>query len=94
MRTGFAYTSARILLLVVSMVVLYLVGARGFLLLALAFLISALASYVLLSKQREAIAGALNRRMSKAASKAAGFRGRLEEGAAAEDDEDENQTVR
>ena len=94
MRTGFAYTSARILLLVVSMVVLYLAGARGFLLLALAFLISALASYVLLSKQREAIAGALNRRMSKATSKAAEFRGRLEEGAAAEDDEDENQTVR
>jgi UPF0716 family protein affecting phage T7 exclusion len=102
MRTGLAYTSARILLLVVSMVVLYLAGARGFLLLALAFLVSALASYVLLSKQREVIAGALNRRMSKATSKAtskaaskvAEFRERLEEGTAAEDDEDEQQTVR
>ena len=99
MRTGLAYTSARILLLVVSLVVLYLAGARGFLLLALAFLVSALASYVLLSKQREAIAGALNRRMSKATSKAtskaAEFRGRLDEGTAAEDqDEDEEQTVR
>jgi UPF0716 family protein affecting phage T7 exclusion len=98
MRTGLAYTSARILLLVVSMVVLYLAGARGFLLLALAFLVSALASYVLLSKQREVIAGALNRRMSKATSKAtskaAELRERLEEGTAAEDDEDEQQTVR
>ena len=98
MRTGLAYTSARILLLVVSMVVLYLAGARGFLLLALAFLVSALASYVLLSKQREVIAGALNRRMSKATrkatSKAAEFRERLAEGTAAEDDEDEEQAVR
>jgi hypothetical protein len=97
MRTGLAYTSARILLLIVSLVVLYLAGARGFLLLALAFLVSALASYVLLSKQREAMAGALNRRMSKATSKAtskaAELRERLEEGTAAEDDEDKEQTV-
>ena len=86
MRTGLAYTSARILLLVISMGVLYLAGARGFLLLALAFVVSALASYVLLSKQRDVLSGALNRRLSKVGQRTAEFRGRLEEGAAAEDD--------
>jgi Mn2+/Fe2+ NRAMP family transporter len=96
MRTGLAYTSARILLLVISLVVLYLAGARGFLLLALAFLVSALASYILLSKQREIMAGALNRRLGKVTNKATEFRERLQEGAAAEDedDADEQQTVR
>jgi UPF0716 family protein affecting phage T7 exclusion len=85
-------------MLVVALVVLYFVGARGFLLLALAFVVSALASYVLLSKQREAMAGALNRRLSKATGKVTGkaaeFRERLNEGAAAEDDEETEQTVR
>ena len=95
MRTGLAYTSARILLLVISLVVLYSAGARGFLLLALAFLVSALASYILLSKQREVIAGALNRRLGKVTNKATEFRERLQDGAAAEDDDaDEEQTVR
>jgi hypothetical protein len=87
MRTGLAYTSARILLLVIAVVLLYLAGARGILLLALAFLVSALASYVLLSKQREAIAGVLNRRLDRVTAKATEFRERLEEGAAAEDAE-------
>jgi Protein of unknown function (DUF4229) len=91
-------------MLVVALVVLYFAGARGFLLLALAFVVSALASYVLLSKQRETMAGALNRRLSKTTSKVTGkvtgkaaeFRERLDEGAAAEDAEDEEteQTVR
>ena len=97
MRTGLAYTSARILLLVISLVVLYLAGARGFLLLALAFFISALASYILLSKQREVMAGALNRRLGRVTNKAAEFRERLQDGAAAEDEADEadeEQTVR
>jgi Protein of unknown function (DUF4229) len=89
MRTGLAYTSARILMLVVSGIVLYLCGARGLLLLVLAFLVSAIASYILLSKQRERMAGALNRRLSKATGavtgKAAEFKERLEDGAAAED---------
>lgn len=89
MRTGLAYTTARILILVVSLIVLYACGARGILLLALAFVISAIASYILLYKQRERMAGALNRRLSKAANgvsgKAAEFRERLEAGTAAED---------
>jgi hypothetical protein len=87
MRTGLAYTSARILLLIIAMGLLYLAGARGIVLLALAFVISALASYVLLSKQRDAMSGALNRRLNKVGRRAAEFRSRLEEGAAAEDEE-------
>jgi hypothetical protein len=85
MRTGLAYTSARILLLVISMGLLYLAGARGILLLGLAFVVSALASYVLLSRQRDLMSGALNRRLSKVGRRAAEFRSRLDEGAAAED---------
>ena len=92
MRTGLAYTSARILLLVISLVLLYVAGARGFLLLALAFVVSALASYVLLSRQREIMAGALNRRLSKMTSKAAEFRGCIEGGAAVEDETEEGET--
>jgi membrane protein implicated in regulation of membrane protease activity len=90
MRTGLAYTSARILMLIVSGIVLYLCGARGFLLLVLAFLISGIASYILLSKQRERVASALNGRLDKATSKVTGkaaeLKERLEEGTAAEDD--------
>jgi Mn2+/Fe2+ NRAMP family transporter len=85
MRATFAYTSARILLLVVSVVVLYLVGARGLLLLALAFLVSGIASFVLLSRQRDIMSGALLTRLKNGRTRAAGFRARLEEGARAED---------
>jgi hypothetical protein len=85
MRTGLAYTSARILLLVISLVLLYLAGARGFALLALAFVVSALASYILLSRQRDVMSAALSRRLAKTGQKAADFKARLNEGAAAED---------
>ena len=85
MRTGLAYTSARILLFVIAIGLLYLAGARGILLLGLALVVSALASYVLLSKQRDLMSVALNRRLSKVGRRAAEFRSRLEEGAAAED---------
>jgi hypothetical protein len=91
MRTGLAYTSARILLLVVALVLLYLAGARGFLLLALAFVVSALASYVLLSRQRDAMSGILARRLSKASRRAAEFRARLDDGARAEDDDEDEE---
>lgn len=77
-------------MLVVSGIVLYLCGARSILLLVLAFFVSAIASYILLSKQRDKMAGALNRRVGKAAGKVTGkaaeLRERLEDGAAAEDD--------
>jgi hypothetical protein len=50
MRATMAYTSARIVLLVVSLILLYLVGARGLLLFALACVVSEIASFVLLSR--------------------------------------------
>ena len=85
MRTTLAYTSARIMLLVVSFVLLYLAGARGLLLLALAFVVSGIASFVLLSRQRDAMSGALMARLKNRRSRGPGFRARLEEGTRAED---------
>jgi len=87
MRTTLAYTSARILLLVASLILLYLVGARGLLLLALACVVSGIASFVLLSRQRDRMSGALMARIGTRQRRAAGFRARLEEGARAEDDD-------
>jgi Mn2+/Fe2+ NRAMP family transporter len=87
MRTALAYTSARILLLVVSIILLYLVGARGLLLLALACVVSGIASFVLLSRQRDVMSSALMNRIRHRQRRAAGFRARIEEGARAEDDD-------
>jgi uncharacterized protein (DUF58 family) len=86
MRTAFAYTSARILLLVIAVILLYLAGARGLLLLALAFVVSGIVSFVLLSKQRDVMSSALMVRLKNGRRRAVGFRARLEEGARAEDE--------
>jgi hypothetical protein len=89
MRTGLSYTSARILMLVVAFGLLRLAGVRGWALLALAFLVSALASYVLLSKQRDVMSAAVARRLSKSGRprrrRLAEFRARLDDGTRAED---------
>jgi TctA family transporter len=85
MRATFAYASARILLLVVSVILLYVIGARGLLLLALAFVVSGIASFVLLSRQRDVISRALSTRIGRG--RVAEFRARLDEGARAEDDD-------
>lgn len=87
MRTLIPYTAARILMFGISVIILYWAGARGLLLLALGLLVSALASYILLNKQRTILADMLNARLSKVGTKAAEFRERLEEGAAAEDED-------
>jgi hypothetical protein len=84
-----AYTSARILMFGCAVILLYVAGARGVLLLALGLVISALASYVLLNRQRTIIADRLNGRLSKAGSKVTDFRDRMDEGSKAEDAEDE-----
>ena len=89
MRTAFAYTCARIIMFGASVMVLYWAGARGILLLGLALLISALLSYVLLNKQRQIIAGKLNGRLSRVGAKAGELKQRLDEGARAEDAEDD-----
>lgn len=59
MRTVLTYTAARLVLLVAAGAGMYLAGARGLLLVALAFVVSGLLSYVLLSKQRDALSGRL-----------------------------------
>ena len=84
-----AYTSARILIFGCSVILLYVAGARGLLLLFLGLVISALASYILLNRQRQLIAEKLNGRLGKAGSKFTELRERLEEGTKAEDDETE-----
>ncbi|HTR95759.1 MAG TPA: DUF4229 domain-containing protein [Trebonia sp.] len=87
-----AYTSARILIFGCAVILLYVAGARGILLLFLGLVISALASYILLNRQRQLIADKLNGRLgrvgAKATAKASEFRGRLEEGTKAEDEEE------
>ena len=87
MRATLAYTSARILLLVVAVILLYLAGARGLLLLALAFVVSGITSFVLLSRQRDVMSSALMARIRNGRQRAAEFRGRIEDGARAEDED-------
>ena len=78
MRATLSYTTLRLAIFVVALLLLYLVGARGFLLLALAAVVSAVTSLVLLSRQREAMAGSISRRINR-------VRTGLDEGAKAED---------
>ncbi|GAA4620940.1 hypothetical protein GCM10023196_006880 [Actinoallomurus vinaceus] len=83
MRSVFLYTLARLALFGATAGVLFLAGARGFLLLALAVLISGIVSFVLLSRQRDAISSSVTRR-------AARMRQSLAEGAAREDVDEED----
>ena len=85
MRAALAYTSARIVLLAVSAFLVYLAGARGLLLILLAFVVSGIASFVLLSRQRDMMSGALMTRLKIRRPRGPGLRARLEEGARAED---------
>jgi Protein of unknown function (DUF4229) len=59
MRSVLAYTVARAALFVAAAGVLYLLGARGLLLGALAVLVSGLVSLVLLSRHRDAMSTAV-----------------------------------
>ena len=90
MRSVLAYTTARLLLFVGATGLLFLAGARGLLLLGLALLVSGIASYVLLSRQRDRMSGALSARLSGTRVRVSEFRRRLDAGARAEDvNEDE-----
>jgi Mn2+/Fe2+ NRAMP family transporter len=80
MHATFIYTTSRILLFAVVLGLLYLVGARGLLLVGLAVLISGIVSFIVLSRQRDAMSGAITSRISN-------FRERLDEGTRAEDDD-------
>jgi Protein of unknown function (DUF4229) len=85
MRSMLAYTTARLLLFVAATGLLFLAGARGLLLLGLALFISGIASYVLLSRQRDRMSGALSARLSGTRGRVSEFRRRLDAGARAED---------
>jgi Protein of unknown function (DUF4229) len=78
MRSVLVYTLARIALFAATAGVLFLVGARGFLLLALAILLSGVISFVLLSRQRDAVSSSVTERAGR-------IRRGLAEGAARED---------
>jgi Mn2+/Fe2+ NRAMP family transporter len=85
MRPALTYTSARILLFVAALGLLYLTGARGLLLLALALLASGILSYVLLSRQRDAMSSKLTGRLTSTRSRIQEFGSRIDEGTKAED---------
>jgi hypothetical protein len=87
MRAALSYTSARIVLFLVALVLLYFAGARGLLLAALALLVSGVASFVLLSRQRDIMSGALASRLGRVRNRAAELNTRLDEGTRAEDDD-------
>lgn len=82
MRAVLRYTAARAALFAVALGLLYLLGARSLLLLGLALLISGLASYVLLSRQRDAVSAVIDRKVR-------GLRTQVDAGAAAEDAADD-----
>jgi len=79
MRATLAYTSARILLFLAALGLLYLAGARRLLLVGLALVVSGIVSFVVLSRQRDAMSGVLVFRFHQ-------FRSRLDQGTRAEDD--------
>jgi hypothetical protein len=80
MHATLAFTAMRLLLFLAALGVLYLLGARAFWLVGLALLTSGLLSFLLLSRQRAAMSGAL-------ASSVRSFRERLDAGTRAEDDD-------
>lgn len=78
MRSVIVYTLSRLALFAATAGVLFLVGFRGFLVLALAVLISGVISFVLLSRQRDAVSTSVTERAGR-------IRESLAEGAARED---------
>jgi hypothetical protein len=80
MRATISYTMMRLLLFVAVLIIVYFAGARGLLLVGLALVISGIVSFMVLSRQRDAMSGAV-------ASRVRLFRQRLDEGTRAEDDE-------
>jgi hypothetical protein len=78
MRATMSYTILRLLLFFAVLIVLYFVGIGGIALVALAAVISALISFVVLSRLRDSMSTSLFTRMTR-------FRERLDEGTRSED---------
>ncbi|HYZ53040.1 MAG TPA: DUF4229 domain-containing protein [Streptosporangiaceae bacterium] len=87
MRAALSYTTARLVLFLVALVLLYFAGARGLLLAALALLVSGIVSFVLLSRQRDAMSGVLTSRLRGMRNRTSELKARLDEGTRAEDDD-------
>ncbi|MCY9787401.1 DUF4229 domain-containing protein [Nocardiopsis sp. EMB25] len=84
MRSWLTYTAARLGLFAAAFGIVYLFGARSWIALMLAWLISGLISYVLLSKLRDQMSAATIERLNKRRDPGVGER--LSTGAAREDD--------
>lgn len=78
-RPWLVYTGLRVLAFVGCYLLLVLVGLRGLLAIAVALLLSSLASLVLLTKQRDAVAAALQARRGDRAAEQARLRTMLDE---------------
>jgi hypothetical protein len=78
MRATMSYTVLRLAVFAAALGLLYLAGARGILLVGLAAVVSAIISFILLARQREAMAGSISRRITN-------VRERLDEGTKVED---------
>jgi hypothetical protein len=78
MRATMSYTILRLLLFFAVLIVLYFVGIGGIALVALAAVISALISFVVLSRLRDSMSTSLFTKMTR-------FRERLDEGTRSED---------
>jgi hypothetical protein len=78
MRATMSYTILRLLLFFAVLLILYWAGIGGFMLVALAAVISALISYVVLSRLRDSMSVSLTGRLGR-------FRRRLDQGASSED---------
>lgn len=84
MRSWLTYTAARLALFAAAFGVVYLFGARSWIALVLAWVISGLASYVLLSKWRDQMSTSVTEWSDNRKDKAVGDR--LVHGAAREDE--------
>ncbi|MEU3307342.1 DUF4229 domain-containing protein [Nocardiopsis sp. NPDC006832] len=84
MRSWLTYTAARVALFAGAFGVVYLFGARSWVALILAWVISGLASYVLLSKWRDQMSSSVTEWSRKRKEESVG--GRLVGGAAREDE--------
>lgn len=80
MRATLYYTVLRFGLFIAAFGLLYVAGARSILLFGGAILISGIASYFVLTPQRNAMSNSISKRFT-------GFRDRLDAGTRAEDDD-------
>jgi hypothetical protein len=87
MPPALAYSLARLGLFLAALLLLYLIGARGLLLVALALLVSGIISFVVLSRQRDAMSSSLSARLRGMRARAGEFGSRLDEGAKSEDED-------